>query len=153
MMLSSVFFFILYFHVPCSKLKSQFHTSLTETDKASPVSGAVHWLESEGLLLGLEGKHVLTVVLPVARGLPQFAVVDVGCHDLLETPLPVLALPKTEQCFLTKSTSLVDLHQRTRPHFGRNNHFCQRRGTRCSIAENISLKYNVCYSAGKRLGF
>lgn len=53
---------------------------------------AVHGLEGEGLLLHLEGEHVLAVVLPVSRGLPQLAVVDVGRHHLLEAPLPVLAL-------------------------------------------------------------
>ncbi len=61
------------------------------------MSRAVHGLEGEGLLLYLEGEHVLTVVLPVTGGLPQLTVVDVGRHHLLETPLPVLTLPKTEQ--------------------------------------------------------
>ena len=64
---------------------------------ASPVSGAVHGLEGEGLLFCLEGEHVLTVVLPVSGGLPQLAVVDVGGHHLLETPFPVLTLPTTEK--------------------------------------------------------
>lgn len=59
---------------------------------ASPVSRAVHGFEGKGLLLNLEREHVLTVVLPVARGLPQFAVKDVGCHHLLETSLPVFTL-------------------------------------------------------------
>lgn len=58
------------------------------------MSRTVHWFEGEGLLLHLEGEHVLAIVLPVSRGLPQLTVVDVGCHHLLETPLPVLALPK-----------------------------------------------------------
>lgn len=65
---------------------------VTEAE-VSPVSRAVHGFEGEGLLLGLEGEHVLTVVLPVAGGHPQLAVVDVGRHHLLEAPLPVLALP------------------------------------------------------------
>lgn len=61
------------------------------------MSRAVHGLEGEGLLLGLEGEHVVAVVLPVAGGLPQLAVVDVGRHHLLETPLPVLTLANTER--------------------------------------------------------
>lgn len=60
--------------------------------EVSPVARAVHGLEGEGLLLHLEGEHVLAVVLPVPGGLPQLAVVDVGRHHLLEAPPPVLAL-------------------------------------------------------------
>lgn len=55
---------------------------------------AVHGFEGEGLLLYLEGEHVLAVVLPMSRGLPQLAVVDVGRHHFLEAPLPVLTLRK-----------------------------------------------------------
>lgn len=66
------------------------------------MSRAVHGFEGEGLLLCLKGKHVLAIVLPVTGGLPQLTVVDVGRHHLLETPLPVLTLPKTDQGFLTK---------------------------------------------------
>ena len=66
------------------------------------MSRAVHGFEGEGLLLHLEGEHVLAVVLPVAGGLPQLSVVDVGRYHLLETPLPVLTLPKTEQRFSHK---------------------------------------------------
>lgn len=74
------------------------------------MSRTVHGFEGKGLLLNLEREHVLTVVLPVARGLPQFAVVDVGCHHLLETPLSVLTLSETEQYFLTFES--VDLPQK-----------------------------------------
>lgn len=70
-----------------------------EEKKASPVPGAVHGFECEGLLLDLKGEHVLAVVLPVTGGLPQLTVVDVGRHHLLETSLPVLTLPKTNQGF------------------------------------------------------
>lgn len=66
------------------------------------MSRAVHGFEGEGLLLCLEGEHVLAVVLPMTRGLPQLTVVDVGRHNLLETPLSVLTLPKTDQGFLIK---------------------------------------------------
>lgn len=75
------------------------------------MSRAVHGFEGKGLLLNLEREHVLAVVLPVAWGLPQFAVVDVGCHHLLETPLLVLTLLDTEKYFLT--FEFVDLPQET----------------------------------------
>lgn len=71
------------------------HCNSLQSHQVSPVSGAVHGFEGEGLLLRLKWKHVLTVVLPVARCLPQLAVVYVGGHHLLETPPSVLALPKT----------------------------------------------------------
>ena len=54
------------------------------------MSRAVHRLEPELLLLHFEPEHVLSVVIPVARGLPQLGVVDVGRDDLLEPTLPVL---------------------------------------------------------------
>lgn len=60
------------------------------------MSRAVHGFEGEDLLLHLKGEHVLAVVLPVSGGLPQLAVVDVGSHHLLEAPLSVLTLPKTD---------------------------------------------------------
>ena len=57
-----------------------------------PVSRAVHGLQGKLLLLHLKGEHVLTVVLPVARGHPEPAVEDVGSDDLLEPSLPVFTL-------------------------------------------------------------
>lgn len=54
------------------------------------VAGAIHGFQRKRLLLRGEGEHVLGVVLPVARGLPQFAVVDVGRDHLLESSFPVL---------------------------------------------------------------
>ena len=65
--------------------------------RALPVSGAVHGLEGVGFLLHLEGEHVLAVVLPVAGGLPQLAVVNVGRDYFLEAPLLVLTLPMVEK--------------------------------------------------------
>ena len=60
------------------------------------MSGAVHGFEGVGFLLHLEGEHVLAVVLPMARGLPQLAVVDVGRDYFLEAPILVLTLPMVE---------------------------------------------------------
>ena len=40
--------------------------------KNKAVTRAVHWLEAELLLLHLEPEHVLFVMVPMARGLPQF---------------------------------------------------------------------------------
>ena len=61
------------------------------------MSRAVHGFEGKDLLLHFEGEHVLAVVLPVSGGQPELAVVDVGCHHLLEAPLPVLTLSNMEQ--------------------------------------------------------
>lgn len=64
-----------------------------QTDRlVLPVSRTVHGLKGEDLLLHLEGEHVLAVVLPVARSLPQFAVVNVWSDHFLEAPLPVFTL-------------------------------------------------------------
>lgn len=54
------------------------------------VSRAVHGLESEGVVLDLEREHVLGVVLPVSRGLPELRVEHVGRADLDEATLVVL---------------------------------------------------------------
>ena len=52
--------------------------------KDEAVAGAVHGLESELLLLDLEPEHVLGVVVPVARRLPQLRVVDIRRDDLVK---------------------------------------------------------------------
>ena len=57
-----------------------------------PVSWAVHGFECKDVLFHGEGEHVLAVVLPVARRLPQLAVVDVGGGHLLEATSAVLLL-------------------------------------------------------------
>lgn len=61
-----------------------------------PVAGAVHWLQRKDVIFHREWKHVFTVVLPVARCLPQLAVIDVGGGDFLEASSPVLVLDKQE---------------------------------------------------------
>lgn len=61
------------------------------------VTGAVHGLHAVLLLLDLKGEHVLRVVTPVTRGLPQLRLVHVGGHDLLELALPVLVLDDVHQ--------------------------------------------------------
>ncbi len=60
-----------------------------------PVPWAVHGLECKNVLFHREGEHVFAVVLPVARCLPQFAVIDVGGGYFLEASSPVLILEKT----------------------------------------------------------
>lgn len=67
------------------------------------MSRTVHGFQGKGLLLCLKREHVLAVVLPMSRGLPQLAVVDVRCHHFLETPLSVLTLTKTEQSYYNLS--------------------------------------------------
>lgn len=60
-----------------------------------PVPGAVHGLECKDVFFHREGEHVFAVVLPVARCLPQFAVIDVGRGYFLKASSPVLILEKT----------------------------------------------------------
>lgn len=62
-----------------------------------PVTRAVHWLQSEDILLHREREHVFTVVLPVARCLPQLAVVNVGGSYFLKASSPVLVLEQTAE--------------------------------------------------------
>lgn len=62
-----------------------------------PVPGAVHGLECEDIFFHREGEHVFTVVLPVARCLPQFAVIDVRRGYFLKASSPVLLLEKQNQ--------------------------------------------------------
>lgn len=62
-----------------------------------PVPRAVHGLEREDVFFHGEGEHVFTVVLPVARCLPQFAVIDVGGGYFLKASSPVLLLDKWQK--------------------------------------------------------
>lgn len=59
---------------------------------------AVHGLQSVLLLFHLKGEHVLLVVTPVARGLPEICLVHVRGYDLREASLPILALDEIHQC-------------------------------------------------------
>lgn len=52
----------------------------------------VHGLQGEGVLLHVEGEHVPAVVLPVARGFPELAVVHGGGQHLREVTAVVLLL-------------------------------------------------------------
>eukprot|EP00050_Salpingoeca_kvevrii_P006220 m.288086 g.288086 ORF g.288086 m.288086 type:complete len:548 (-) comp11898_c0_seq1:182-1825(-) len=61
------------------------------------VSRAVHGLEGKRLLLALKLEHVLRVVGPVARRLPELAVENVGGDDLLEAAHLVLAADKVDE--------------------------------------------------------
>lgn len=61
------------------------------------MTGAVHRLQSEDILLHREREHVFTVVLPVARCLPQLAVVNVGGGYFLKASSPVLVLEQTAE--------------------------------------------------------
>jgi len=56
------------------------------------VGRAVHRLESKGLLVDVDREHVVLVVLPVARGLPELAVEQIWGHDLGEATEGVLLL-------------------------------------------------------------
>ncbi len=61
------------------------------------VPRAVHGLHAVLLLLDLKHKHVLGVVAPVTRRLPEIRLVHVGGHDLLEISLAVLVLDDVHQ--------------------------------------------------------
>ena len=77
--------------------------TLTDT-KHQAVSRAVHGLESKSILLNIEREHVLLVVLPVSRGVPQLDVVHVGGHDLGVSALVVFALDKVHESVVDAST-------------------------------------------------
>lgn len=68
------------------------------------VARAVHRLQPEVLLLDLELEHAVGVVVPVARGVPQLGVVDVGADHLLEPSLPVLLLQEGEELVVNVSS-------------------------------------------------
>lgn len=65
--------------------------------KHAAVAGAVHGLEAKLLLLNLQNKHVLLVLGPVTRRLPQIGLVHVGRNDFLEVTLAVFALDAVHQ--------------------------------------------------------
>ena len=77
-----------------------------EEEEVVPVSRTVHGLQGEDVFLHREGEHVVAVVLPVARRLPQFAVVDVGRGHLLEASPPVLILKRRHRS--RPSLSIID---------------------------------------------
>src|SRR4029079_1354400 len=58
------------------------------------VAGAIHRLQAVGPVLLLDQEHVVAVVLPMARDLPELDVVEKRGLDLLVTTVGVLALPK-----------------------------------------------------------
>lgn len=70
-----------------------------------PVPRAVHGLEREEVFFHREGEHVFAVVLPVARCLPQFAVIDVGGGYFLKASSPVLLLDKWQKPHKQAQTS------------------------------------------------
>lgn len=70
-----------------------------------PVPGAVHGLQCKDVILHREGEHVVAVVLPVARRLPQFAVIDVGGGHFLKASSPVLALQNNKTTSHTSRTA------------------------------------------------
>lgn len=71
--------------------------------KDSAVSRAVHRLQAVRLLLNVKGEHVLSVVSPVARGLPQVRLINVGADDLVKSSLLVLAPDQLHQSIVDSS--------------------------------------------------
>lgn len=58
----------------------------------SPVPWTVHGFEGKSVLFNIKGKHVVTVMLPVARGFPEFTVVHVRRQHLSEVTLVIFLL-------------------------------------------------------------
>lgn len=75
-----------------------------------PVPWAVHGLEGKDVIFHREGEHIFAVVLPVARCLPQFAVIDVGGGYFLKPSSPVLILEKQEN-HINKANTPAGLHR------------------------------------------
>lgn len=75
-----------------------------------PVPGAVHGLECKDIFFHGEGEHVVAIVLPVARCLPQFAVINVWGGHFLKSSSPVLLL-KTMTKMSNKIKSPACLHR------------------------------------------
>lgn len=65
--------------------------------KNPAVSGAIHRLQAVLLLLNLKGEHVFSVMSPVARGLPEIRLVNIGADDLVKGSLLVLAPDQFQQ--------------------------------------------------------
>ena len=57
------------------------------------VTRTVHWFQAESLLLDADLEHVLCIVVPMARGLPQLGVVDVWTDNLAK-PTKVKPCPQ-----------------------------------------------------------
>jgi hypothetical protein len=81
----------------------QFSVTTLTVREEQTMTRAVHRLQGPLILLNLEGEHVVLVMLPVTRLLPEGRVVHVGGHDLLVTTGPVLV---TEEAL----ESVVDDH-------------------------------------------
>ncbi len=57
----------------------------------------VHGFQPELVFFDGKGEHVVLVVLPVSRRLPELGIVHVGRADLVVAPLPVLVAEKRLQ--------------------------------------------------------
>lgn len=62
----------------------------------SPVPWTVHGFEGKGVLFNIKGEHVVTIMLPVARGFPEFAVVHVR-REYFREVTPVILLLEDKQ--------------------------------------------------------
>lgn len=73
-----------------------FLTSTLWVLQSLPVPRAVHGFQCKDIIFHREGEHVFTVVLPMTRFLPQFAVINVGGSYFLKASSPVLFLGKQQ---------------------------------------------------------
>src|SRR3989338_446422 len=58
---------------------------------------AVHWLQGEFLPFDIEDKHVLLVVLPMARGCPKGFVIKQWRYDFIIASFPVFLPDKIQK--------------------------------------------------------
>lgn len=73
--------------------------------KHQTVPWTIHGLKGESVLVNVKGEHVLTVMLPVSRSLPELAAVHVGGQDLREVALVVLLSYEVYQCVINAGSS------------------------------------------------
>lgn len=70
--------------------------------------GAIHRFQSELVFFDVEGEHVVGVVRPVAGGLPEFGVVDVGGDYFLEAAFAVLFFYEVDEGVVDVGTTRLE---------------------------------------------
>ena len=93
-------------HTKLGHPQGQFLVTPLPRVKDQAVSGTVHRLDSKLLLVHRKTEHVVGIVLPVARSLPEFRVVNVGRTDLDIAPLVVFALTGNATRAISRASSL-----------------------------------------------
>lgn len=71
--------------------------------KQQAVAWAVHGLQPELILFDFESEHIILVVCPMTRCLPELCVVHVWSDDLLVVAFPVLGSQERQQGIIDAS--------------------------------------------------